>query len=690
MESASLAIRSGRGIPRSMLWWAACVAGAALLVALAAVWTSFDQAVRERGARAVLSARMVERGVTRTLESVEMALLAIAEETRSGLQSGHGLERTRQRVTEVLRFAPHIRQIVVVQDGAVLADSNGGEGGRLDMRRLNLSSDLGGMSLGLRIGDAVHSRFLPLEGAIEAGGEGRSLIPVGLTVSGRGAGEVVLVAALNSLYLRTVFEDAVSGDHGGYVLGRLDGRPLTAGGRADWAAAIPALTARGADESFRQSSNWGWPEETVAARLSARYPVGIVLGYAHGDTLADWLEGNRVMLAVLAGTTLAVAAAIALLLRDAIRRAGLQNQVRLLFQAVEQSPVVVVVTDAAGNVEYVNPSFQRLFGYAPDEVLGRNPRLLGSGLTSAEIFADLWRTIEAGRSWTGDFVNRAKNGTLLTISSTISAVRDERGATTHYVGVMADVTDAKRAEEEREALLLKLSRAHADLQRFAEVSAHHLQEPARRLVTFAQRLKAVLPMDTGDDEAAVSLRFIEQQAARLRNLIRDIQLYLSADQPLAPVECTDAGRVVAAVLQKKAKMIVEAGTDIVVDALPPAQIDAPRLAEMFEILIGNAIEYCRPGVAPHIRVEGERLGAIARYRVTDNGIGIPAGHRERVFQVFERLHAPSGDSRTGIGLAVVRRIVESRGGRVWIEQPEGQGTVVVAELEAGQDDADKG
>lgn len=685
MESASLAIRSGQGIPRPLLWWAAFAAGAALLVALAAVWASFDQAVRERGTRAALSARMAERGITRTLESVEMALLAVAEETRSGLADGHGLTKARLRVAEVIRFAPHIRQIVILRGGTVLADSNGAEGGRLDMGRLNLSSDYGSLSLGLRIGDVVQSRYLPIEGASEPRGEGRSLIPVGLTVAGKD--QVVLVAALNSHYLRGVLEDAVTGDNGSYVLDRLDGiRLIGAGKGRNWDEAIPRLTARGSDESFEAVSQFGWPVESIASRLSARYPVGIVLGYSHGDTLVDWLDSNRVMLTVLAATTLAVIGAIALLLRDAMRRARLQGQVRLLFQAVQQSPVVVTITGASGNLEYVNPAFEKLFGYSPAEVLGENPRMLASGQTPPETFTDLWRTIEDGRSWTGFFINRAKTGTLLTISSTISAVRDSNGAITHYVGVMADITAAKRAEEERESLLLSLSRAHADLQRFAEVSAHHLQEPARRLVTYAQRLSATLPEAAPDDDATVSLHFIQQAATRLRNLIRDIQLYLSADQPLAPIANVDAGRIVAAALDKHAKAIREAGAEIIVGVLPPAMIDAPRLSEVFEILIGNALKYCRPGVTPHIRVEGEQIGGIVRYRVVDNGIGIPEKYRERVFQVFERLHPGGGDGRTGIGLAIVRRIVESRGGRVWIEEAEGgAGAVVVAELELGQD-----
>jgi len=143
--------------------------------------------------------------------------------------------------------------------------------------------------------------------------------------------------------------------------------------------------------------------------------------------------------------------------RRANRRA--QEQSRLLFHAVEQSPTSITITDVAGNIEHVNPRFTELTGYTLDEVRGQNPRFLKSELTLPAEYARLWKTITAGREWRGEFANRKKNGDLYWESAAISPVRDDQGKILHYVKVGEDITQRKRADESLRALEAQLRQA---------------------------------------------------------------------------------------------------------------------------------------------------------------------------------------------------------------------------------------
>jgi signal transduction histidine kinase len=249
-----------------------------------------------------------------------------------------------------------------------------------------------------------------------------------------------------------------------------------------------------------------------------------------------------------------------------------------------------------------------------------------------------------------------------------------------YEQLRLETADLARA---REALTL----ANQDLQRMAEVTAHHLQEPARRMASYAERLSTQLAGKLDDPEARLSLDIIGQQARYQQALLRDIERYLAADQPRGKLALTDARQTIASILARMQDRISAAGAEITVGELPPAWIDAPRLADLFEVVLDNALQHGtaeksalagRQAAPLLITLDGERVGSRVRYRISDNGPGIETQYRERVFRAFERLE--SGGDGTGIGLAIVRRIAESCGGRAWIEETPGGGCSVRFEI----------
>jgi len=356
-----------------------------------------------------------------------------------------------------------------------------------------------------------------------------------------------------------------------------------------------------------------------------------------------------------------------------------------------------------GKFRYVSPSCEQISGYAAEEFYA-DPKLLTQIIHPDD--QQLWAEHSHHMNAKGvpepiDYRLRGKDGAYLWISHVCRPVVDATGQALGIRGSNREITARKNAEA-------GLARSNADLQRFAEVTAHHLQEPARRLASYAERLRQQLAgrLDAADaTNAEVSLDFIGQQARRMKQLLGDIERYLAADQPRGMVESTDAGQTVAALLAHAQERIGAVDAEITVGALPPAWIDAPRLTDLFEVALDNALQHggakksalavrqdapldatqdaprdAPPAIPLRITVEGERVAALVRYRVSDNGPGIEAQYRERVFRVFERLS--SGGESTGIGLAIVRRIAENCGGRAWLEETTGGGCSVLFELPA--------
>lgn len=251
----------------------------------------------------------------------------------------------------------------------------------------------------------------------------------------------------------------------------------------------------------------------------------------------------------------------------------------------------------------------------------------------------------------------------------------------HLIAAFNHMAEATQSAQEN------LANSNAELQRFAEIAAHHLQEPARRLVSYAQRLQTRLSTEQLDEDARTSLEYIQQQAKRQQSLVRDVQRYLAAGQARGELVVTsDCDTVLREVLAGLHARIEQSGAQLQVESLPRVNLDPPRLAVLFTNLLGNALHHAQPGHPLKITVRGEggdRGGnGKVRCRVSDNGRGIAPEYRERVFRVFERLSS-TGEG-TGVGLAIVRRTVESVGGRVWIEETPGGGCTVNFELPTGE------
>jgi signal transduction histidine kinase/HAMP domain-containing protein len=224
---------------------------------------------------------------------------------------------------------------------------------------------------------------------------------------------------------------------------------------------------------------------------------------------------------------------------------------------------------------------------------------------------------------------------------------------------------------------LELSRA--DLERFAQVLAHHIQEPVRLQHTYADLLARSLG-DDASDETRAALGFITEGALRLRSLIHDVQLYLGLDRTAAVSEPCDTDAAFNAAWQSLGAMLDGAGAVLARSPLPTTWVTRAALIDIFTQLLDNAIKYRRPDQPLRLELTATTQGDFVLIRLADNGIGIEPQYRERVFKVFERLQGGRDRSGTGIGLAMVRKVVESAGGKAWIEDGQGGGICVCLSL----------
>jgi PAS domain S-box-containing protein len=245
--------------------------------------------------------------------------------------------------------------------------------------------------------------------------------------------------------------------------------------------------------------------------------------------------------------------------------------------------------------------------------------------------------------------------------------RDARGTPTRMSGVNFEITQRKKMENE-------LRRANQDLEQFAYSASHDLQEPLRSVKIFSELLSGRYSAKL-DDEALEFLANVRDGAHRMEMLVRDLLTYTQASTVEGDADYVDANAAVQAAIANLAGAIAETGATVDFEPLPSVRVHQIQLQQVFQNLIGNAIKYHRPGVPPVVHTSAKQEHGDWIFSVSDNGIGIEAQFKERIFGLFKRLHTGDEYSGTGIGLALCQRIVDRHHGRIWVESEPGKGSI---------------
>jgi len=265
-----------------------------------------------------------------------------------------------------------------------------------------------------------------------------------------------------------------------------------------------------------------------------------------------------------------------------------------------------------------------------------------------------------------------KNGTPVWVELAVALARDPHGHPQYEIAIFDDITERKRAEEALRAAHEELKRSNAELEQFAYVASHDLQEPLRMVSSYTQLVMRRYG-DRLDGDAKEFMNYVVDGAARMKQLIEDLLAYSrvgTKGKDFKPVPVENALK--RAVTNLRAA-IEESGAEVSHDALPTVNADEVQLAQLFQNLMGNALKFRGAG-KPHVHVSCSEKENDFELHVKDNGIGIEPQYFERIFMLFQRLHTKGDYPGTGIGLAICKKVVERHGGRIWVESEPGKGS----------------
>lgn len=361
--------------------------------------------------------------------------------------------------------------------------------------------------------------------------------------------------------------------------------------------------------------------------------------------------------------------------QDITSRKESELQLRKLSNIIEQAPLSIVITNLDGDIEYANPRFTQVTGYTLEEAIGQNPRILQSGETADEVYDNMWETLTRGEVWSGELINKRKNGEIYLETAVIAPIFDDQGKITHYTALKDDITAQKRREEDAAAKLVNEQAISEMKTRFISVTSHqfrtsmaaamasaellanHLDElSAEKRKNLFDRINSSLNRMTVMLDEVLLINRIDAKRVEVRP--SKINLSLFVNDLIAGVKAGDSA-------DHRFELQDDSG-------MKTFMTDENIMHHILENLMSNAVHYspAETIIKVHLTAVNDEL----QVSVEDQGIGIPREDRERIFEPFERGSNVGSIKGTGLGLNIVKRMTEMLSGSITLECPEGGGS----------------
>ncbi|MGR3219208.1 MAG: PAS domain-containing sensor histidine kinase, partial [Candidatus Anammoxibacter sp.] len=333
--------------------------------------------------------------------------------------------------------------------------------------------------------------------------------------------------------------------------------------------------------------------------------------------------------------------------------------------------MAIIALDNNYQIKYFNPMAEEIFRYKPENVIGNNIFDVYKQLTvDSDIVKSAIDEIRDKGVYSFIFQQDKEVGGRF-LQMRISGILDINDKSAGYVLMANDITERIRGEKLLKKHTDDLARSNEELEQFAYIASHDLQEPLRMITSYLQllenRYKGKLDKDADD-----FIGFAVDGAARMQTLINDILTYSHVGRDLEDFTSVDCNVILEQVITTLQTTIKEKNAAIIYDPLPTVIADELLMNQLFQNLISNALKFCKS--SPQIKIDAILSDEDFLFSVSDNGIGIAPECINRVFLMFQRLHTKAEYRGTGIGLPICKKIVERHGGRIWIESKPGQGS----------------
>ncbi|MDZ4784035.1 MAG: PAS domain-containing protein [Planctomycetia bacterium] len=367
---------------------------------------------------------------------------------------------------------------------------------------------------------------------------------------------------------------------------------------------------------------------------------------------------------------------------------ALRDSQRLYSSLVETLPVALFRKNLAGELTFVNERFCQYIGRAEQELIGRTDFDLFSTDLAEKYRSDDDQVIREEAICDEVEEQQVRGGQKRYVHVIKSPVYDARHRVCGVQGLFWDETERLLAEQSLRRMTLELARSNQELQHFAYVASHDLQEPLRKVVAYGQRAAARGP-EAMDEATRDYVDRMVAAALRMKTMIDDLLALARVTMDRRPFEWIDLNEIAHGVLDDLEVTIDELKAEVALDVLPTVEADPAQMRQLFQNLLGNSLKYGRPGIPPRLevraqRVDGPRLREDCELRFIDNGQGFDVRYSERIFQPFERLHSADDVPGSGIGLAICRRIVERHEGRISATSEPGHGATFTITLPVHQ------
>ena len=364
--------------------------------------------------------------------------------------------------------------------------------------------------------------------------------------------------------------------------------------------------------------------------------------------------------------------------KDDINRSALEDSLRIsnqeltFFKEALDKSSILATTDRKGVITSVNDKFCEISKYSREELIGKTHSIINSGFHSKEFFLSLWRTISKGNIWEGEVKNRAKDGSYYWMLTSIIPFKDDKGRIYKYLSIRHDITDRKNGEERLAKQYEELKTKNVEIEQFAYIASHDLQEPLRTVINYTEALTEEYEGKL-DSSADRYLSFIQDASTRMSELIKGLLDYsrLGKLTGKTKVNCSTLIEEIKADLEAT---INETNTTITLGDLPTINGFEIELRLLFQNLITNAIKFKRQDINPEITISAKKNDLFWEFSVKDNGIGIEEKHQQKIFIIFQRLHSRKDFAGTGIGLSHCQKIVNLHGGTIWVDSEINKGS----------------